>query len=41
MKKKEDLIKIGDEKVSGELVGEAVYLLKDGFYHLQKFEEKE
>ncbi len=39
--KKEDLIKIGDEKVEGELIGEAVYLLKDGFYRLQKFEEKE
>ena len=41
-KKEEDLIHItNDNDVKGELLGEAVYLLKDGFYRLQKFEEKE
>ena len=41
-KKEEDLIHITNEnEVKGQLLGEAVYLLKDGFYHLQKFEEKE
>jgi len=40
-KNEEDLIKIGDEKVNGEFLGEATYVLQDGYYRLKNFEEKE
>jgi plasmid rolling circle replication initiator protein Rep len=38
--KEEDLVKIGDEDlINGELVGEAVYVLKNGFYELKDFKK--
>jgi len=37
----EDLIKVGDNKVDGELLGEVVYVLEEGKYKLKKTIKKE